>query len=80
MRLFLVSLHLQYRAVCTYLFIQEVEISGTLVLDILSLVRLVVPVSFLFPLLVFLFLELGGVIECVFLLSFLAVYLGVSHR
>ena len=57
--LILVSLRLEHQEWCIYLFIQEVEISGTLVLDILGLVRLVVPVSFLFPLLVFLFFELS---------------------
>jgi hypothetical protein len=55
------------------LFVQELEVGSALVLGVLSLVGLVVPIGFLFPLLIFFLLELGRVIEVVLLLGFFAV-------
>jgi hypothetical protein len=59
------------------LFVQELEVGGALVLDILRLVRLVVPVCLLLPFLVLFLFEFSGVIEVVFLLGFLTVYVAL---
>jgi hypothetical protein len=56
-----------------YLFVQEFEICGTLILNILWLIGLGVPVGFLLPLLIFFFFVLIGKVEVVFPLGFFAV-------
>ena len=78
MCLFLVSCHLAHRTRQSYLFVQEVEISGTLILDVFGLISLVAPVSFLFPLIVFLLFKFGRVVKRILLLGLLAVYIYVS--
>lgn len=57
----------------SYLFVQEFEICGTLILNILWLIGLGVPVGFLLPLLIFFFLVLIGEVEIVFPLGFFTV-------
>ena len=61
------------------LVVQELEVGGALVLDILRLVRLVVPICLLLPFLVLFLFEFGGVIEVVFLLGFFTVYFTLAE-
>jgi len=69
----LVSICKSVQSRASYLFVQELEICGTLILYILWLVSLGVPVGFLLPLLIFFFLVLIGEVEIVFPLGFFAV-------
>jgi hypothetical protein len=61
------------------LFVQELEVSSALILDILGLVCLVVPVGFLLPFFIFLLFEVSRVVEVILLLGFFPVYRVVSR-
>lgn len=62
----------------SYLFIEEFEVRGALVFDILRLFSLVIPVIVLFPLFVILVLVVITKLEIVFLFGLFAVCIQVS--
>lgn len=61
------------------LFIQKLEIRGTLVFDILDLVFFIVPVVVLLPLFVIFILVVGRELKVFFLLGFFAICVCVSE-
>ena len=69
----LVSICKSVRSQASYLFVQELEICGTLILNILWLFGLGVPVGFLLPLLVFFFFVLISEVEVIFPLGFFTI-------
>lgn len=57
----------------TYLFVQELQVRSALVLDVLSFVCLIVPVGFLLPFLILLFIILVREVKIVFPLGFFTI-------